>query len=184
MSDATKVSTGKPKVGGAIHRAPLGSTLPTDASSALDAAFKSLGYVSEDGVTNSNSPESEDIKAWGGSTVLSVQTEKSDTFAFTLIEAMNEEVLKAVYGDGNVTATDGKIDLLATSDDQEEASWVIDTVMKGGKLKRIVIPSAKITEIGDIVYKDDEAIAYPLTITAVQHAFADGKIGTHREYIE
>ena len=58
-------------MGGAVWRAPAGSKLPKNAVEALDTAFKSLGYISEDGLTNANSPSSEDTSAWGGDTVLS-----------------------------------------------------------------------------------------------------------------
>ena len=78
MPTVSNVSTGKPKVAGAVFRAPLGTTLPTDASTALASTFKELGYVSEDGVTNTNSPDSDTVKAWGGATVLVVQNEMSD----------------------------------------------------------------------------------------------------------
>ena len=167
MSDATKVTVGKPKTGGAIFRAPLGSTLPTDAKAELDAAFKALGYVSEDGLTNSNTPESDSIKAWGGDTVATYQSSKEDTYAFTMIESLNIEVLKAVYGDDNVTGTLATgITVKANSQDPEPAAWVFDMIMRGGILKRIVVPNASITEVGDIVYADEEVVGYETTITA------------------
>lgn len=183
MPNATYVTAGKPKIGGAVHRAPLGTILPTDATAALNEAFVDLGYCSDDGVTNSNGIESDDVKAWGGDTVLSLQTDKTDTFAFTLIEAMNENVLKAVYGDSNVSgALTTGLTINANAKEQEEAAWVIDMIYKGaggGTKKRIVIPQAKITEIGDIVYSDSDAVGYDLTITAVP----DTNGNTHYEYL-
>ena len=40
---AANVTTGKPKIGGSVFRAPAGSNLPADATSELDAAFQNLG---------------------------------------------------------------------------------------------------------------------------------------------
>ena len=41
--NAKNVTAAKPKVGGAIWCAPLGTALPKDAKTELDPAFKSLG---------------------------------------------------------------------------------------------------------------------------------------------
>ena len=181
MATVSNVSVGKPNVSGAIFRAPLNTTLPTDSDTALDAAFVQLGYVSEDGVTNTNSPESDKIKAWGGDTVLVVQTEKADTFQLTLIESLNSDVLKADYGSTNVTGTLATgLSIEANSEEAEEASWVIDMILRNGVAKRIVIPDAQISEVGDIVYKDDEAIGYEITIDAMPDASGN----THYEYIK
>lgn len=180
MPSATNVTAGKPAIGGAVYRAPLGTSLPTSASTSLGGAFVDMGYVSEDGVTNSNTIESDDIKAWGGDTVLSLQTDKTDTFQMTLIESMNENVLKAVYGNTNVTGTFATgLAVKANATEQIEASWVIDMICRGNAKHRIVIPNAKITEIGDITYTDGDAVGFEITLTAVP----DGTGNTHYEYI-
>ncbi len=177
---ASNVSTGKPKVGGAIYRAPLKTTLPTSVSETLDAAFVCLGYISEDGLVNSNSMKSDSVKAWGGDTVLNFQNGKDDKFKFTMIECLNTEVLKAVYGDDNVSGDlSTGITVKANSTEQESCCWVADMVV-GSANKRVVVPNGKVTEVGDITYKDDEAIGYETTVSATPDS--DGQ--THYEYIQ
>lgn len=181
MAKAANVSTGKPKIGGAVFRAPFGTALPTDATTELDGAFKGLGYCSDDGLTNSNSPESANIKAWGGDTVLTYQEGKSDTFKFKLLEVKDTEVLKAVYGDKNVDGTlETGVTVKANSEEQPPCCWVFDMILRDNTLKRVVLPYASIAEIGDIVYKDNEPIGYEVTLSAMP----DEEGNTHYEYLK
>lgn len=182
MSQTTSnVTASKPAVGGALSRAPSGTTLPTDATTALNAAFASLGYISEDGMTNSHVLDVTDIKAWGGDTVLSPQTGTADTFKTTLIEALNVDVLKSIFGSSNVSGTlaDG-ITVVVNSTEQVAAAWVFDMVLKNNALKRVVIPNGKITAVEDVTYSDSAAVGYGITITAMP----DSSGNTHYEYIK
>lgn len=179
-NNVNEVSTGKPKISGAIYYAAEGATLPTDATSEL-SGFANLGYVSEDGVTNANSVESENIKAWGGDIVQSSQTEKTDTFQLTLIQSINTDVLKAVYGTDNVTGSLATgITVKANAKEIPTACWVIDMILAEDTLKRVVIPRGKISELGDIVYNDTDPIGYQPTINALP----DSNGNTHYEYIQ
>lgn len=182
-NNAQNVSVGKPKVGGAIFRAPLGTVLPVNATDELDQAFECLGFCSDSGLTNNNSTESEDIKAWGGDTVLSVQTDKQDTFNFTLLEIFSIAVLKTVYGDENVVGDlETGITVIANSMEQEEFVFVVDMTLRGGVMKRIVIPDGKITNVDEISYVDNEAIGFNTTLSALPDSTENQ--ATHYEYIQ
>lgn len=180
----SNVSTGKPNPAGAIYWAPAGTTLPTSATDTLNSAFTALGYISEDGLTNSNSIETETIKAWGGDVVAVPQTDFTDTFQFKCIEMLNLDVLKFIYGADNVSgALATGITVKANASDKPAGVFVCDMAMRDGAKKRVVAPNAKLTELGDITYVDNDVAGYEATITAMAGGFGVGDNDTHKEYI-
>lgn len=192
-NDAKKVAAGKPKVGGALYWATAGTTAPTDASTELDAAFKCLGYVNEDGFQNSTERETEDVYAWGGEKVLELENRTNDSFTYVLIECTNEDVLKHVYGSTNVTVTAGdatatppvpkKIAIdVAAREELEEGVFVAEILLRKG-IKRIVVPRGVVKEVGEVDYTDTDAVGYETTLDALPVTDGDKSV-YHREYIE
>lgn len=180
VANVQNVSVGEPAVAGAIYRAPTTATLPTDASSALSSSFKTFGYISEDGLTNTNSRDTATVKDWSGADILTLQNSKTDTFKYKMMEVKNIEVLKDVYGDDNVTGDlSSGLTIKANAKELTAHAYVIDVLLSGGYLKRIVIPNGKVTDIADLVYKKTEAMGYEVTITALP----DAQENTHYEYI-
>lgn len=181
---ASNVSVGKPAIGGAIWRAPKGTTLPTDPTASLAAAFKCVGYISADGVTNSQARETSEVVAWGGDVVGNPQNKKTDTFKQTMIEGLNLEVLKIVYGDSNVegSSLEQGIVVRANAKELDHAVYIIDRIYNDGTKSRTVIPDAQPIAVDDITYKDTDPIGFPVTLVA--HPY-DGYNGdTHREYLK
>lgn len=180
MNNASNVSAGKPKPTGAIHVAPVGTPLPTSTVEELNAAFKDLGYCSDDGLTNSTNMEVQKIKAWGGDTVLIILTSKEDTFKFKLIEVKNLDVLKFVYGSDNVTGDLATgIAIKVNNNEVPQVSMVIDMIMSDSTAKRVVLPTVSISEVGDIEYGDEDAVGYETTVDCIP----DSESNTHYEYM-
>lgn len=177
------VTASKPKISGGVYVAPLGTTLPTTADGQLNASFVCLGYIGEDGITNNNSMTSNTVKAWGGDTVLTTQSDITDTFDLTLLEGLNVNVLKTVYGDDCVSGSLSEgLTIIANAEELNDKSWVIDMVCRGNTLKRIVIPIGKISNKEAVNYTDDDVAGFGITVTAFPDATDDH--ATHYEYIK
>lgn len=160
---ASNVLQGKPLATGGVLVDP--TTLPTTATAAVTGA-SSLGYVSEDGLTEGGERSTEKIKAWGGDTVKVVQTDHSVTYAFTCIESGNAEVLKTMYGADNVTVAGDTIAVVVTGEELPRRSYVFD--MRDGDARiRIVVPDGQVASTGEITYTDGGVISYPVTIEAL-----------------
>lgn len=159
-------------VTGEVSVGPIASAAPTGTASAL-TGFTGLGYVSEDGVTETRDRSSDTIKAWqNNDTVRTVVTESSLTYSFTLLET-NKATVELFYGTAvTSTATEGNLTIIPSSTGGRK-SFVID-VVDGAELIRTYIPSGEITEVGDRVYSGGEAIGYEVTITAYNHTATGG----------
>jgi hypothetical protein len=159
-------------VDGVLAVAPVGATAPTDAAGALDVAFVDLGYVSEDGVTETTEQSSEDLRAWQNAKVVRrLITEGGVTYQAQLIQTSADTV--ALYYGGEVAA-DGSI-VINPSSDRPTLAFVLD-VIDGDDRIRAYIPEGIVTEVGDQVYANGQAIGYDVTITASYNETLGGSV--------
>lgn len=150
---------------GAAYVASLDSVKPVDATSPWPATATDIGWISDDGITESNSADTTEIKGWqGGQTVRKVISSSEVTYKFTAIET-SKTVLELYHKGSKVVTTSGKSVLAVKAPGPDRRQFGFD-VIDGDSHVRIVVPDGEVTETGDITYKGDEAIAYELTVTA------------------
>src|SRR5215218_2605771 len=76
--------------------APQGTAAPTDALTALNAAYRDAGWITEDGLTRAVAEDSTDISAFGsGAPVRTLVTNSRVTFALGFLES--NPVSLAIY---------------------------------------------------------------------------------------
>lgn len=90
---------------GEVYFAAENTAAPTNATSALAADWKGLGYTSTDGVQFTLSRNTTDLDAWQGSKLRVVTNSEPVTLTFRLMETKSETLLLA-FGGGTL-AGDG-----------------------------------------------------------------------------
>ncbi|MEU4709512.1 hypothetical protein AB0G00_24110 [Nocardia salmonicida] len=188
-TDTSKVFVPQaPKVKGVIYRAPLGTTLPTDAVTALSNTFKDLGGISDAGIVNAQSRDVTKVKDFAGDTIATPQSDYTETLKIEFVESTNLEVLKAVFGDSNVTfapATATKGALITVNHNSQilpKSVWVVDTVQGTGLRRQIAAIGQPIT-VDDVTQVSTDVVKYAVTIECFK--FVDGEsVFNVREYLD
>lgn len=184
MAEATtnntaNVSAGKGVKGGYIFSAPVGTVLPTDLDTKLDNAFKVLGFISEDGITISVEEDSSDLVDMNGDVMDSTYSNRAETLAFTLAE-IKAGTFKAEHGSLNVTDENGLITIKHNGDNHDSNSYVFELLLKDGRRWRMVVPNAKLSELGDLTISSSELCQREITIKCA----VDTAGNTIYDYIE
>lgn len=174
-SDVKNVYAAEPLATGSARVAPLGTLGPIDAVADLDPLYVDLGHVGEDGFTETMDRTIDKKKNFGGKTVKILQTEYVHTFKFILLESLRAEVLKAVYGESNVTVTPAtaltgaQVHITKNAKKLPKQSWVIDTTdSELQAFYRNHVPIGQITTVSDIKIVHTDTIAYEVELEAFE----------------
>lgn len=161
MTNAQNVRVG---ITGAVYKAPPGTPLPTSSTAALNAAYRNLGFVSEDGIEENWEDSVDDIIAWqNASNVRSVTTGSVLSLALTLIETTGAVLEMFHRGSTMTEPTAGNFRLDVKPVVADPSLWVLD-VVDGLKIVRLSVGNGEIVERGAVQYKNGEPVAYPVTL--------------------
>jgi hypothetical protein len=159
--------------------APLGTALPTTPIIPPDVAFVDLGYISDDGISVSQSSSWEKIRDWGGDQVRTFLSDFTATLSWTFLETQ-DAALQAMYGAANVSVTAATVStgkytaVKLNSVEPTPKSWVFNmadsTLEDLPRTYRIVVPNGQITERGDLTFSRTGAVMYPVTLEAYPDA--------------
>lgn len=170
INNAANIALGAPNIGGAVFVAPAQTAIPTDASTLLGAAFKSVGYCTTEGIKEQPTLTTVEIKEWGGSTVLSPVDEHGTKYVIELMET-SALTLGIIYGEENVTTEENAtIKVVGNPKYRKDHVWVIEELISDTRIQRTVIPRGKITAIGEIAHKRTEVKKYVITVSALVDA--------------
>lgn len=143
----------------------INATLPTDASSALDAAFSEVGYVTSDGLTEATSQDLSDVFAWQGNALIrTILGQYTKQFTFAAAET-NLVTLGVQYPGSTITQTAEGVSIAEKSPSPDVRNWVLHGV-DGNRALRLVIPRGQVVERGDVAWSSENITVYEWTLRA------------------
>lgn len=157
---------------GEVFIAPFGTTLPTNESSSLNAAFKGLGYCDANGVTITPSLTTNDIEAW--QSALPVKTTlKSIALDVKMTLLQINKATTELYFYGN-TWSAGNLNL-PSNPSLAEYSVVVEWTDSEGNKNRFVVDRVVVSAQDALALTRNDAEKVGVTLKALDNSgnFAD-----------
>lgn len=176
-NDSKNVSATRGVQGGYIFSAPYSAAIPTDPDTALGSDFVCLGFIGEDGVSESIETDSTEFRDMNGDLVAVSTSTRTETASFTLIE-LNTAALKEIYGQSNVIEDTSKkyIKVLHKDAGAVERRYVLELLLKDNRKWRQIIPAGVVTEVGDLTLASGDLSGREITITCEMDTAAGASV--------
>lgn len=154
---------------GLLWMAATGSTAPTDTGTALAAAWKNMGGLTEDGVTFKPNISSKTVKIYGSTqTQRTIRTDQTYTVQVAFAET-NARVTEVYWNLALNSITPGvgtgAFSWTVGNNGRQLYAAVVDMVDGSNRL-RFYMPSVEVTDFGDLKIANSEALTYGVTLTA------------------
>lgn len=154
-------------VTGHVYAAPVGTTLPTNVTTSLNAAFDEVGLITPDGLAENYAVTKELLRAWQRPAgVRTITTEVKWTWKFQAYET--SFVTLGLYYPGAATSSAGSLattSIPAVPGDTSRA-WVIQ-IEDGDVITRYAIAKGDVTERGETAHKYDAGTFYEMTVSVL-----------------
>jgi hypothetical protein len=151
---------------GDVYVAAVGSTAPTDVTTAWAAAWKHTGYQEEDGATFGISYDTDPKKSWQSLDPTNyVRTGRASTFKTTM-KQWNQVNFPIPFGGGSMSETSlgsGVYKYDAPTGSTIDYRAVGLHVTDGTKIGRLIIPKALLTDVSEVQFAKGEEAVFELT---------------------
>lgn len=164
---------------GAVWYGPAGTTLPTDSTSALNAAFVNIGYL-DDGFELAQDWKTKEVTGWQNLDVLRlIPTQLSRSVKFQGIES-NKTSVQLAFGGATVVPGTGSAYSLTLPTPVATADFILVLDWNDGTVtQRIIIKRAQFKTLPSVKFSRKDNIGYNFEVQALVPADGSAAIAVY-----
>ena len=160
---------------GELFLAPVGTAMPTDEDTALNALFLGLGYTTEDGATIQPSVEMNEVRSWQSAYPTDRRVNTRDLTVAATLQQVNKVTFQANFGGGTWATGTGTHTYTPPAEADIDYKALIVEWKDGTDITRLLIPKVLVSEAGALQIQratpSEVALTWGLITTGVGNPY-------------